>query len=73
MSCGGGGAKRRETAAHIGPHFLSLSFLLTALCSSASSPQDPIRLFEGNAILRRLVRIGVLDEDRMKLDYVLCF
>ena len=29
------------------------------------------RLFEGNALLRRLVRIGVLDEGRMKLDYVL--
>uniref|UniRef100_A0A183ECE4 Small ribosomal subunit protein uS4 n=2 Tax=Gongylonema pulchrum TaxID=637853 RepID=A0A183ECE4_9BILA len=28
-------------------------------------------LFEGNALLRRLVRIGVLSEDRMKLDYVL--
>ncbi|XP_068672085.1 small ribosomal subunit protein uS4 [Montipora capricornis] len=33
--------------------------------------KDPKRLFEGNALLRRLVRIGVLDEDRMKLDYVL--
>merc|ERR1711942_54217 len=33
--------------------------------------KDPKRLFEGNAILRRLVRIGVLDENRMKLDYVL--
>ena len=33
--------------------------------------KDPRRLFEGNAILRRLVRIGVLDENRMKLDYVL--
>merc|ERR1712173_433758 len=31
----------------------------------------PRRLFEGNALLRRLVRIGVLDETRMKLDYVL--
>merc|ERR1712234_46271 len=31
----------------------------------------PKRLFEGNALLRRLVRIGVLDETRMKLDYVL--
>ena len=31
----------------------------------------PKRLFEGNALLRRLVRIGVLDESRMKLDYVL--
>ena len=27
--------------------------------------------FAGNALLRRLVRIGVLDESRMKLDYVL--
>ncbi|CAB0037643.1 unnamed protein product [Trichogramma brassicae] len=33
--------------------------------------KDPKRLFEGNALLRRLVRIGVLDEGRMKLDYVL--
>jgi len=31
----------------------------------------PRRLFEGNALLRRLVKIGVLDETRMKLDYVL--
>ncbi|KAI5739059.1 hypothetical protein M8J77_014499 [Diaphorina citri] len=28
------------------------------------------RLFGGNALLRRLVRIGVLDESKMKLDYV---
>lgn len=33
--------------------------------------KDPRRLFQGNALLRRLVRIGVLDENRMKLDYVL--
>jgi len=33
--------------------------------------KDPRRLFEGNALLRRLVRIGVLDEEHMKLDYVL--
>jgi len=33
--------------------------------------KDPKRLFEGNALLRRLVRIGVLDESKMKLDYVL--
>merc|ERR1712168_1768126 len=33
--------------------------------------KDPKRLFEGNALLRRLVRIGVLPEDQMKLDYVL--
>ncbi|CAG8441184.1 1587_t:CDS:2 [Ambispora gerdemannii] len=33
--------------------------------------KDPRRLFEGNALIRRLVRIGVLDEHKMKLDYVL--
>ena len=33
--------------------------------------KEPRRLFEGNALLRRLVRIGVLDESKMKLDYVL--
>merc|ERR1712213_247795 len=33
--------------------------------------KDSRRLFEGNALLRRLVRIGVLDEARMKLDHVL--
>merc|ERR1711879_462706 len=33
--------------------------------------KDPKRLFEGNALLRRLIRTGVLDESRMKLDYVL--
>ena len=33
--------------------------------------KDPKRLFEGNALIRRLIRIGVLDEARMRLDYVL--
>ena len=33
--------------------------------------KDPKRLFEGNALIRRLVRVGVLDEGRMRLDYVL--
>jgi small subunit ribosomal protein S9e len=33
--------------------------------------KDPKRLFEGNALLRRLVRVGVLSETEMKLDYVL--
>merc|ERR1712150_83422 len=33
--------------------------------------KDPKRLFEGNALLRRSARIGVLEEDKMKLDYVL--
>jgi len=33
--------------------------------------RDPKRLFEGDALLRRLHRIGVLDESKNKLDYVL--
>ena len=33
--------------------------------------KDPKRLFEGNALLRRLVRLGVLDESKSQLDYVL--
>lgn len=34
-------------------------------------PTDPKRLFEGNALIRRLIRIGVLDKTKTKLDYVL--
>lgn len=33
--------------------------------------KNPRRLFEGNAMIRRLIRIGVLDKTRNKLDYVL--
>jgi small subunit ribosomal protein S9e len=33
--------------------------------------KDPKRLFEGNALIRRLMRIGVLDKSKGKLDYVL--
>ncbi|KAH9198479.1 40S ribosomal protein S9 [Zygosaccharomyces rouxii] len=33
--------------------------------------KDQKRLFEGNALIRRLVRVGVLSEDKKKLDYVL--
>ena len=33
--------------------------------------KDPRRAFEGAALLRRLNRLGVLEEDRSNLDYVL--
>ncbi len=33
--------------------------------------KDPRRLFEGSALIRRLVRYGLLDEKERKLDYVL--
>ena len=32
--------------------------------------KHPRCLFEGNALLRRVVRIGVLDESRMKMDFL---
>jgi small subunit ribosomal protein S9e len=33
--------------------------------------KDPKRLFEGNALIRRLIRTGILDESKARLDYVL--
>ncbi|KAJ4459055.1 putative 40S ribosomal protein S9-2 [Paratrimastix pyriformis] len=35
------------------------------------SEKDPRRVFEGPALLRRLTRLGVLDETKQNLDYVL--
>ena len=32
---------------------------------------DPKRIFEGEALINRMVRIGVLDKEQGKLDYVL--
>ncbi|CAD8048628.1 unnamed protein product [Paramecium sonneborni] len=34
-------------------------------------PKDPRRLFEGEALIRRMVRYGLLSEQERKLDYVL--
>jgi small subunit ribosomal protein S9e len=34
-------------------------------------PKDPRRMFEGDALLRRMVRYGLLGEEEKKLDYVL--
>jgi small subunit ribosomal protein S9e len=33
--------------------------------------KDPRRLFEGNALIRRLIRTGILSEEKNKLDYIL--
>ena len=33
--------------------------------------KDPRRLFEGSALMKRLVKYGLLNENENKLDYVL--
>jgi small subunit ribosomal protein S9e len=35
------------------------------------SQDDPRRIFEGDALLRRMVRLGLLKENERKLDYIL--
>jgi small subunit ribosomal protein S9e len=32
---------------------------------------DPVRIFEGRALIRRMLRLGLLNENEKKLDYVL--
>eukprot|EP00657_Telonema_sp_P-1_P009348 TRINITY_DN3537_c0_g1_i7.p1 TRINITY_DN3537_c0_g1~~TRINITY_DN3537_c0_g1_i7.p1 ORF type:complete len:173 (-),score=84.74 TRINITY_DN3537_c0_g1_i7:224-742(-) len=33
--------------------------------------RDPRRIFQGQALMRRMIRYGILDEDKQRLDYVL--
>merc|ERR1712147_511099 len=33
--------------------------------------KDPKRIFEGQALMRRMIRYGILDEDKQRLDYLL--
>ena len=42
-----------------------------AACVCSCCCQDPKRLFEGAALLRRLTRLGLLSESEQKLDYCL--
>lgn len=50
----------------------SLSKIRRAARELLTLPErDPKRLFEGNALIRRLIRVGVLDKSKAKLDYVL--
>eukprot|EP01121_Diplochlamys_sp_Union-15-3_P018763 TRINITY_DN68_c0_g1_i1.p1 TRINITY_DN68_c0_g1~~TRINITY_DN68_c0_g1_i1.p1 ORF type:complete len:192 (-),score=26.94 TRINITY_DN68_c0_g1_i1:68-643(-) len=50
----------------------TLSKIRSAARALLTLPEnDPKRLFEGAALLRRLHRYGILDEDRTQLDYVL--
>merc|ERR1712036_28966 len=43
----------------------------TARTLLTKDDKDPSRIFEGQALLRRMIRYGILDEDKQRLDYVL--
>merc|ERR1712146_278360 len=43
----------------------------TARVLLTKDEKDPVRVFEGQALMRRLIRYGILEEDKQKLDYVL--
>ncbi|XP_027710293.1 40S ribosomal protein S9-like [Vombatus ursinus] len=53
-----------------------VQFTLAKICKAVGelftlSEKDPRRLFEGDALLQRLVPIGGLDKGKIKLDYIL--
>merc|ERR1712196_251459 len=43
----------------------------TARVLLTKDEKDPSRIFEGQALLRRMTRYGILDEDKLRMDYVL--
>merc|ERR1719172_404610 len=43
----------------------------TARVLLTKDEKDPVRIFQGQALMRRMIRYGILDEDKQRLDYVL--
>merc|ERR1712046_286157 len=43
----------------------------TARVLLTKDEKDPSHIFEGQALLRRMTRYGILDEDKLRMDYVL--
>merc|ERR1712021_61245 len=43
----------------------------TARTLLTKDEKDPSRIFEGQALMRRMIRYGILEEDKQRLDYVL--
>jgi len=63
------GLKNKRECWRVG---LSLSTIRSAARQLLTLPEkDPKRLFEGQALMNRLTRLGLLDENEQKLDYVL--
>merc|ERR1711998_105308 len=43
----------------------------TARTLLTKKENDPKRIFEGQALMRRMIRYGIMDDDKQRLDYVL--
>jgi len=67
--CGDYGLRNKREIWRIGYFVAKCRAIARALLTLPS--KDPKRVFEGEALLRRLTRMGILSEAEQKLDYVL--
>jgi len=67
--CGEYGLRNKREIWRLGFFVAKCRAIARALLTLPS--KDPKRVFEGEALLRRLTRLGILSENEQKLDYVL--